>query len=287
MFQKDETSFASDASETCVVVYLFSCYSRLQSQDSSTAGATGGVSEWLNICVDKIFTNCLTCLLAPAELYYGQNCAEQLLNIYVTTQDYAIASQFISSFLDFISQSEETTLKEILFPLFTIITKEIRAIEISYSKRIEIYVEFLMVLLKNEDCCLVFLDYHKLSSDASVGKRYEDTLLGAILQKSTIVADNKKVDFFRPSAMGKAEIERQELYLKSALEKIHKISHDLIKHLLHHKSCRNKFHVWLASCVRANKGRVTLRGVQSSDTEFASDGFFLNLAAVCLKVVHV
>ena len=244
--------------------------------------------------MDKIFTNCLTCLLAPAELYAGQNCHQQFVDVFTSRMSNStlhedVLIKFLNEFVDFAEKSNDGSLSEIFYPIFNTVTNVIASFDVAVSMTMQPCIDFLVALLKDEPMCSLFMDYHNSANNTNQfvsPVQFQQSLLGRILEKSTIVSQNSSMFFFKPSQTGKSEIQRQEENLKTALEKIGVYGFTVVSRILTHKSCAKKFHTWLADCVRSNRNRATLSGAHANDAEFASDGFFLNLATVCMKILH-
>ncbi|XP_013398421.1 ubiquitin conjugation factor E4 A [Lingula anatina] len=274
-----------------VLFYLYYAYVRAVQETKKIEDES--YLSFVTVIKDIIIRNGKTSL-QTAPLFVGQDPGQQFLDIFMEehrNSDSEIMMEFlelVASEID--SHQEDGSLAQILRPVLDQVTTTFHKELGLNNPRTFDFVEFVLFMTRTECLGKVFMDY-TTPRDIKTAKNFEMSLLGCTLSISCIPENPQgPFQFFtEPSTMRPSEVEMtmHSLWQPIAIlnEKVHKMIYNLLKlsEELKHRTLE-----WLGNCLTANQGRAKLWSnhlpPELLNRMYCSDGFFINLCAVLLRL---
>ena len=280
----------SQTIETEAVRYLVGCYRRCSLVINSKKKGEKILEDILNM-KDIIVQNLVTAFKEP-DFYDGQNLNEQLSDLILGSFDVETELlELLGSLAKKIKREEKenpSLLENIFHPILEKIKKTIKSSTlILFSLNTIIPLQYFL------SCPVLarILILHSFPRARGTGRSYEDTVLGAIIEKSCLpaVENSGPWEYFsQPSGQPVSVHSATEGRLWSGLESVHSAGQTVIKHLLKvSEDCKHFVLLWLSHCLADNQGRGKMWTNQMGSllaAGLAGDGFMLNLGSILLRL---
>ena len=280
----------SQSIETDAVRYLVSCYRRCGRVVSSKKKGEKIFQDLLNM-KDLIVQNLVTAFKEP-DFYDGQNLNEQLSDLILGSFDVDTdLLELLGSFAKKIKQEEKenpSLLENIFHPILDNIKKTIKSSTlILFSLNTIIPLQYFL----SSPVLARLLVLHSFPRVRGTGRSYEDTVLGAVIEKSCLPGQEggESWEYFsQPSSQPVSVHSATEGRLWAGLESVHSAGQTVIKHLLKvSEDCKHFVLLWLSHCLADNQGRGKMWTNQMGSllaAGLAGDGFMLNLGSILLRL---
>uniref|UniRef100_UPI00398F3CD8 ubiquitin conjugation factor E4 A n=1 Tax=Pristiophorus japonicus TaxID=55135 RepID=UPI00398F3CD8 len=279
-----------DAGEKDIIRYLFACFQRVKGEITKVPE---NLLAYAIRCKILTVSNAHTVLLTP-EIYANQNVYEQLVDLLlegVSGPHMENVTEFMDEVITILKTDEEVrTFNEVMFPVLDILLRRISELDLCHIM-LYCYLDVLLYITRQPDLAKVFLEHIK-PKDPNNGNLYQQTLLGTVLNISCLLKTPGLVEshlyFLNPSRSSAQEIKVQESNIHQFMVQFHDKIYQILRNLIQ-LSPDTKHHIlsWLGNCLHANSGRTKIWANQMPELFFqmyASDAFFLNLAAALLKL---
>ncbi|XP_043532431.1 ubiquitin conjugation factor E4 A [Chiloscyllium plagiosum] len=279
-----------DAGEKDVVKYLFACFQRAKGEITKVPE---NLLTYAIRCKALTVSNTRTVLLTP-EIYVNQNVYEQVVDLLlegVSGPHFEDVTEFMDDVIAILKADEEVrTFNEVIFPVLDILLRRIKELDLCHIMLYG-YLDILLYVTRQPELAQVFLK-HIEPKDPKNGNLYQQTLLGTVLNMSCLLKTPGLVEnhlyFLNPSRSSPQEIKVQESNIHQFMAQLHDKVHLILRNLIQLSSdTKHCILSWLGNCLHANSGRTKIWANQMPELFFqmyASDAFFLNLAAALLKL---
>ncbi|XP_064635023.1 ubiquitin conjugation factor E4 A-like isoform X2 [Lineus longissimus] len=278
---------ASLAGEIEVLRYLTGCYIRTNQYANTKKASQENISK----CREIILLNSRTCLQQP-EIYFGQEPIQQLASLILESAEDLIMRDFLISVLvEVEARKEDGPIFGVIQPILDDLKRKITKEPTIFHVELHNVMNTVTFIVGSKIPCLseAFLEYSKVT-DIKNAKSFETTLLGSLLSLSCIVKNEAgPYEFFdKPSAQPAQEHNALEARIWERLALLNEKLYVIIYSLLSTKGdSKHLMLEWLGNCIHANAGRAKLWSSQMPqiyNQMNCSDGFFMNLCAVLLRL---
>ncbi|XP_018020985.1 ubiquitin conjugation factor E4 A [Hyalella azteca] len=282
--------------EVQVLFYLFEVYERCSCARKKIKSSKGSLDNYLS-CVEEleehVIVNFHTAIHEP-DIYVGQNVHEQLKKL---LQEKLTESEvFDELVVRYVTRAEAegSNLPEVFSQILDEVKTSLKDSEL-------MAVDWLAVRRLAQYCIRPSLATILLTVPAPgalwtgpqvAGAAYEATALGCLLAISALPASPLQPSAFFVDA---ARLTRQEVNavnssISSTQAIVNERTFEIFSALLKNKATRHMVMKWLEGCVASNLGRAGLWHVAGEGsltaTQYASDGFMINLGAVLARLAH-
>ncbi|XP_074648807.1 ubiquitin conjugation factor E4 A-like [Tubulanus polymorphus] len=282
------------AGERSVLVYLHQCYTRFK--DELRRKKLNSTLE--EKCRQVILMNAKTSLQQP-DIYNGQDTrqqAAQLLWDSCNSSDVDVVFEFFTLIaLEMSGCEEDGSVYDAFVPTLQMCLRSLQLEPSSiFHKDLFFILNVLNFFTSTKMPCLAltFLKFITLP-ESSAGNAYENTVLGRVLSLSCIISRDKMppFEFFnQPSSQPAQEHNAVEGRIQERLQLLNDQVYKMVLNLLSMKGeIRDLMLDWIGMCIHSNAGRAKLAHNQMPELAIfhagqCSDGFFMNLCAVLLRL---
>lgn len=277
--------------EPCAFKYLYHCFVRWKSTQREARFSE--LYDEITKCREAILGNAKTCLYHPKE-FADQQIYKQFIDVCTENKDFlldqnSMIHEFLLEVIGML-ESEPGCLTKSMAPVLTYIQKRFRTeFTLMHVAEIAPYLLVLRVFTFTPSVAQVFMEFNR-PEDWSLAKSYEATLLGSILSLNPCPKNNTgPYEFFSdPLDMSPHDVNTSIVFIWQRLNDICADLHKILMAIIRmSEELRHQVLEWLASCLQANRGKPDLwcaHEAEVFDSQFCSDGFFLNLCHVMLQM---
>ncbi|CAH1794964.1 unnamed protein product [Owenia fusiformis] len=266
--------------------YLYECFKRSLSEIKSTNDGHIAMLQ------EVILMNSKTCMQHP-EFFTRVEPAKHFLEIFLeefsSSDAEAVCEYFERVSMAIDNESEEGSVFDCFWPVFDELrNKFLKDFTLSHSLLFR-YIDVVTFFSRKAWLAEAFMK-HIIPSNLTNGKAYEDSLLGLIIAKSCIAKnDAGPYEFFdEPSRTSQRDHDITEGNIWQALSMVQERVYQIIYNLLKASpQAKHDILSWLGNCMKANTGRAKIWSSQMPaifGTMYASDGFYMNLCGILLKL---
>jgi len=272
-----------------VLHYLYNAYIRTKQEAARNKPVSG---SWLNECESVILQNARMALQMP-DIFGGVDSAAQLLQIYKTDCN-SRNTEWMEKFWELLSleiqanPDEGGDVAEVFNPVLKSVLMDMTKAKLG-DPDVYVHADLLRLFTRTEPLAVALVAF-TTPSDESNGVAFERSLFGRFLCLSSVpISATGPYDYFSsPSQTPRRELDIMEDNIHQPLAMISDRMHQVFYNILRLGGlAKEKLLCWLANCLHANRGRAKLMAHLSPlmfSNMYASDGFFLNLCAVLLRL---